>query len=186
MTAVGLVAVVGGGGYLALGATGHGTRRVATTPTPAPAPAPTRTVPRSAPGGTAGGAAHGLRVPFVVGGARYAVFRNPLQGWTAFERTDPGGGLRWLAVTVRVRNLAMAGVDPRVLDFRVAGRGGASYVAEPGLGTEPARRQPPRPLAVGGLVEARLGFRIPVSTGDLLLRFRPSRGSPAIIVALGP
>jgi hypothetical protein len=128
---------------------------------------------------------HGLRDPFVIGGLRLAVFHNPFQSWTSFERAAAGPGLRWEAVTVRVRNLSMTGFDPRVLDYRLLDGKGRSYAPVASAGTGPALGRPPRPLGAGQLVETRLGFRVDRAAAGLELRFSLAAGGPTVIVRLG-
>ena len=173
LAAVVAVVALAGGAAVVFGRGAHAHRHTAPAPGPALSPAP---VP----------AAHGLRDPFVVGAARYAVFRDPRQGWTGFVGTDPGRGRKWLAVTVRVRNLRMTGFDPRVLDYRVYDRSGTAYAPAATLGTGPALGRPAHPLSPGELVEVRLGFRLARGATGLMLRFAPVPGGEAIVVALGP
>jgi hypothetical protein len=129
---------------------------------------------------------HGLRGPFVVGGARFAVFRDPQQGWTSFRRRSPGAGKVWMAVTVLVRNFSLADFDPRALTYRVFDGAGTAYAPDRRIGTAPAQARPPRPLAAGQLAEARLGFRIDPGAPGLQLRFSPVPGGPPVVVSLQP
>jgi hypothetical protein len=156
------------------------------SPAAAPPGTSSGVAPAASPATSATAAVHGLRDPFVVGQARYAVFVNPKQGWTGFVGTDAGPVRRWVAVTVRVRNLGATGFDPRVLAYRVIDSRGASYAPEATVGTGPALGAPAHPLGPDELVETRLGFRVPGSAGALRLSFVPTPGAPAIVVGLGP
>jgi hypothetical protein len=147
-----------------------------TTPPPAPAPA-------------AGVAGHGTGTPFVLAGARFAVFVNARQKWTTFAKTvSPGPGNRWLLVTVRVRNLtrtALNPLDPRALHYRLVAPGGVNYFPNLSYGTGPDVSKPPRPLGRQALTQAELAFEVPTSAPPLQLVFDPYGRTGSVSVALG-
>ena len=149
-----------------------------TTLTPSPAtPTPPATT-------TAG--SHGPGTPFVIAGARFAVFVNPRQTWTAFTKTvPPAPGSKWLLVTVRVRDLTRDNLDPRVLHYRLVSTGGQNYFPKLAYGTGPDVGRAPHPLARGALVQAELAFQVPVAAPPLQLAFDPFGKKGSVSVALG-
>jgi hypothetical protein len=169
--------------------------RGSSSPTrPAPAVAGASTGPgetATATGGgpaTAGGpvSAHGTRTPFVLAGARFAVFANPKEPWTRFaKRVSAGPGMRWELVTVRVRNLTRTDLDPRALHYRLIAAAGVNYFPNLAYGTGPDVRRPPRPLAPQALVQAKLAFAVPVSATGLELAFDPAGRPQRVVVTLG-
>jgi hypothetical protein len=127
-----------------------------------------------------------LKVPFVVDGARFAVFVNARQAWTKFTDTvSAGPGRQWVLVTVRVRNITRLGFDPRVLHYRLLAADGVDYFPNLAYGTGPALHLPPNPLTGGQLVQAELAFDVPTSAPGLELAFDPTGGHERVEVPLG-
>jgi hypothetical protein len=160
----------------------------------APAPATSRSTSGETARATRGGpatasapvSAHGTRTPFVLAGARFAVFANPKEPWTRFaKRVSAGPGMRWELVTVRVRNLTRTDLDPRALHYRLIAAAGVNYFPNLAYGTGPDVRRPPRPLAPQALVQAKLAFAVPVSATGLELAFDPAGRPQRVVVTLG-
>lgn len=123
---------------------------------------------------------HALRDPFVVDGARWAVFADSDPNWTrsVLER-EAGSGLRWLPVTVRSRNLVRGGFDPRVLQYRMVDGAGREYRPAPKLGTAPLLDEGAQPVPLNKTSQVELAYRVPRSASDFALLFDAGRpGSP--------
>jgi hypothetical protein len=152
---------------VAISSGGGSTRTVATVVTGPASP--------SAP--PANSEVHQTRTPFLAHGARFAVFANPGQAWTATLRAStPKGGGRWEAVEVLVHNLNQHGFDPRVLHYRLQDSRGLVYIPSPSIGDggvagNPAKAQP---VAVGKLTKVELAFAIPRGHSGLRLLFEPA------------
>ncbi|HEX3872834.1 MAG TPA: hypothetical protein VHW26_01730 [Solirubrobacteraceae bacterium] len=132
-------------------------------------------------------AAHVPQTPFELAGARFAVFVNSRETWTAFAKTvSPGPGNRWVLVAVRVRNLTRTGFDPRVLHYRLMAPGNLDFFPDLTYGTGPNLHLPPSPLAIGALTQAELAFKVPTSASGLQLAFDPTSGQhERVVVSLG-
>lgn len=120
---------------------------------------------------------------------RAAAFRVAEAGAAAWARElasrSPGRGMRWLAVTVMVKNVDRRRFDPSRLSYRLRGRGGALYnpdrqgaVGPPGLAQKGG-------ILPGESAQVRLGFRIPRSARRVSLTFEPvEQGSLQVRVPL--
>jgi hypothetical protein len=118
-----------------------------------------------------------LRRPFVIAGARFAVFTHPTLSWTRSVPPLPASsGRRLLLLQVNVRNLSRSDFDPYRLGYRVVDGRGQAFSPDPRYGSGPKLHSPAVMAPRDTHASTMLAFVIPATATQLELVFSDGTG----------
>jgi hypothetical protein len=126
-----------------------------------------------------------LRRPFVIAGARFAVFTHPTLSWArSVPPPAANSGRRLLLLQVNTRNLSRGDFDPYRLGYRVVDGRGQAFSPDPRYGSGPKLQGPAVTTARDTHAATMLAFIIPATATQLELVFNDGTGM-RIHAALG-